>query len=149
MRGKSEAELVITFISFLFILAGQAKSYEMYKLLQENLIDQFKRSFKLQPNSVLVLKGHAISFFFNICLKGEKSQYIQMQLLNHKDKHSFTVPFCIKNTNEPKGFYLIRYRKVLHVNKLSSVLMSHNRIRIFVLATGFMCNTVISVGIVI
>lgn len=64
LRGRSEAEVVFSFLSFHFffyfgIKLSQriAKGFEMYTLPQENLIDQFKLSFKLQPNIILVLKG--------------------------------------------------------------------------------------------
>lgn len=48
----------------------------MYKLLQENLINQFKQSFKLQPNTVLVLKGQEDFSFVNVFLKGKRKKTV-------------------------------------------------------------------------
>lgn len=44
-----------------------------------------------------------------------------MQLLKYEDMYSICLLFWIKSSNEPKVCYYIRSRKVLCINKMSSV----------------------------
>jgi len=60
LRGSLKQKLFFLPFHFFFFLLAQVKPVDCKRfcmLPQENLIDQFKQSFKLQPNTILILIG--------------------------------------------------------------------------------------------